>query len=379
MTKNLKIGIDIRDLNVEATGQKTYLEELYHQFQMINDDEIEFIFFNPKQKFYKGRNKFLLMAEHLKLQFWKQIQLPVKAWLNKCDIIFCTDYYVPFFHLGFKSVQVYHDAFFFEYPEHYNKLWLRLFKLLSLSAAKKSAYILTPTNYTRNTVHQYTKIPLDKIVTVYEGPKTFNSTRSNHTDFKKKFTDDKDYIFHVGIMEKRKNISTLIRAFKLLLESGDTNYKLVLAGKGTGRQASDDTENLQKLIRQLNLSDSIVLTGYLSDEELAATYQNASLYVFPSYNEGFGIPVLEAFKAGVPVIVANNSCLPEVGGDAVKSFNPFNENELFVLMKEVLENQSLRNEMISKGYERLQNFTWEKTACQLIQIFKQAATTGKYS
>lgn len=370
MKKKLKIGVDIRDLKVQSTGQKTFLEELYHQFLLNNDDEIAFIFFSPKQRIYKGRNKFLLIIEHLKLQFWKQIQLPVKAWLNKCDVVFCTDYYVPYFHLGFKSVQVFHDAFFFEYPSHYNKLWLQLFKLLSLPAARKSSYIITPTNYTRNTIHQHTKIPLKKIAVVYEAPKTLNVTGSN-INFKKKITGNIDYIFHVGVMEKRKNISTLIKAFKLLLESGNTSYKLVLAGKGTGRKESDDTENILQLIKQLNLFNHVILTGYLSDEELASAYQSALLYVFPSYNEGFGIPVLEAFKAGVPVIVANNSCLPEVGGNAVKNFNPFNENELFILMKEVLENELLRNEMIDKGYNRLQNFSWGKTTCGIIKIFKQ--------
>lgn len=374
MKKKLKIGVDIRDLKVESTGQKTFLEELYHRFRVIDDNDVEFVFFSPDQKIYNGRNTFLLLLNHLKLQFWKQIQLPLKAWLNKCDIVFCTDYYVPFFHVGFKSIQVYHDAFFFEYPEHYNKLWLRLFKLLSLPAARRSSYIITPTNYARNTVHLHTKIPLDKIVTVYEAPKTLKLAGTNHSDFKKKFTNGSDYIFHVGVMEKRKNISTLIKAFRLLLDSGETNYKLVLAGKGTGRKASDDTENIRLLIRQMNLSGNVILTGYLSDEELASAYQNASLYVFPSYNEGFGIPVLEAFKAGIPVIVANNSCLPEVGGDAVKTFNPFDANELFVVIKEVMEDGALKAQMIDRGFTRLQDFSWEKTACQIIRICKQTIT-----
>ena len=146
MNKKIVVGVDISDLKIAATGQKTYLLELVNQFKKVNDNSIAFIFLSTPFSSYKGRNKVLLLLEHVKFQFWKQILLPIQARINKCDIIFCTDYFVPLFHWNFKSIQVFHDAFFFEYPQHYNKYWLLLYKITALKASKKSTYIIAPTH-----------------------------------------------------------------------------------------------------------------------------------------------------------------------------------------------------------------------------------------
>lgn len=374
MAKKIIVGIDIRDLKVAATGQKTFLEELYNQFRKIENEDFSFVFFNTILPVYKGRNKFFLIIEHLRYQCWKQLILPLKAAIKNCDIVFCTDYFVPFVHLGFKSVQVFHDAFFYENPEHYNKYWMYLYKYVAIPAAKKSTYIITPTDYARNSIHHFTKIPLSKLITIYEAPKTLNlsSTPGYSTEKIKEFVHTK-YIFHVSVIEKRKNIPALIKAFKLLIDSGQKDLKLVLAGQGTGRKESDDTENIKCLINLLQLDDQIILTGYLTNEELSLAYNNAFMYVFPSFNEGFGLPLLEAFQANIPVLVANNSCLPEVGGNAVLTFNPFDVTDIFQKMKQVIDNAELKNQLIKNGQQRLQQFSWANTAGELMEVFKIAA------
>jgi glycosyltransferase involved in cell wall biosynthesis len=116
----------------------------------------------------------------------------------------------------------------------------------------------------------------------------------------------------------------------------------------------------------------VVLTGYLRDEELSHLYKNALMYIFPSINEGFGIPILEAFKHDLPVLVANNTCLPEVGGNAVLKFNPFDTDDITLKIKMVLDNIDLRKDMINKGQERLKDFSWQKTAVKLVEVFKKA-------
>ena len=115
----------------------------------------------------------------------------------------------------------------------------------------------------------------------------------------------------------------------------------------------------------------------MSDDELGHLYQNALLYVFPSVNEGFGIPVLEAFKKQLPVLVADNTSLPEVGGDAVILFDPFNSANLAIQVIRLLDNPDLRRQMIEKGTERLIHFSWHKAAKELIEIFKTAAEKTK--
>ena len=370
--KKIVVGIDMSDLKYESTGQKTFLQELTVQFQTLNDPRFTFVYFTTPFHQLKGRNSFILLAQHLQMQIWKQLLLPFKAYFSKCDIVFCSDYFVPFFHLGFKSVQIFHDAFFFENPEHYNKYWRLIHRYLAMPAARKSSFIITPTDYARQTVHHYTGIPLHQLVRIYEAPKTWDTTiiSSIASDKLKSFLDTR-YIFNVGIMDKRKNLSLLIKAFKILVDQGLTDTKLVLAGKGTGRKSSDDSEHILALIKQLDLENEVILTGYLSETDLELAYKNAALYVFPSLNEGFGIPVLEAFKAGIPVLVANNSCLPEVGGKGVISFDPHDEMALAVSIRYILHDEPARKKLIQNGQERLLHFSWEKSAKEFLSVFEK--------
>ena len=133
-----------------------------------------------------------------------------------------------------------------------------------------------------------------------------------------------------------------------------------------------DYKEIIDAITCTKLQNDIILTGYMPDEALGALYTNALLYVFPSINEGFGIPILEAFSKGVPVLVANNTCLPEVGGNAVVQFDPFDIDDISLKIKSVIDNPDLQKDMANKGYMRLKNFTWQNTAAQLIEVFKKA-------
>lgn len=375
MRKPLTIGVDIRDLRVAKTGTKTYLEELCKAFKQINQPEIRFYFLDTSFSVYIGNNKVLKWIEHLKYQLWKQLVLPLKAFSKNCDVVFCTDNFVPLVHLGYQTVPVFHDAFFFENPENYGKLWLWLYKKTAIPAAKRAAFVVTPTEYAKQQIHHFTQIPNEKLVVIYEGPKSLNYTKSNDQSKKllKSFSIlPLQYLLHVGSMFKRKNIPTLIAAFGKIKKAGFEHLKLVLAGPIPSVTNETDFKLIMEAIEKNQLQKDVVLTGYLSDADLSQLYQNALLYIFPSVNEGFGIPVLEAFAHDLPVLVANNTCLPEVGGEAVLQFNPFDTDAVFTTIKTVLEDAELRKEMIKKGQERLKEFSWQKTAWQLIEVFKKA-------
>jgi glycosyltransferase involved in cell wall biosynthesis len=176
----------------------------------------------------------------------------------------------------------------------------------------------------------------------------------------------------VGTLEKRKNLPALIRAFKMVQQSGFPILKLVLVGKASNKKTLDDSSAITDAINQEQLSRDVVLTGYLNDDEVQVIYQKAKLYVFPSINEGFGIPVLEAFKYKVPVVIANNTCLPEVAGKGAKSFNPFSVQDMANAIITLLKDEPLRQTYIEKGNAQLKNFSWEKTAQSLMQLFKKA-------
>jgi glycosyltransferase involved in cell wall biosynthesis len=371
MNKPIVIGIDIRDLRLAKTGTKTYLEELCKAFKEVESENCYFRFLDSSLPVYTGNSKLGKYLEHFNYQLWKQVLLPFEALRNRCDILFCTDNFVPLIHLGYKTVPVFHDAFFFENPEHYGKLWLKLYHLTAIPAARRATFIVTPTVYAQQQLHKYTGIPLDKLKVVHEGPKSMEA--SAQSDVVSRYNlQSANYILHVGSMFKRKNIPALIHAFKKLKEDTKSTVKLVLAGSQSSNKDSNDFSSILDAIKKTALEGEVILTGYLTDTELASIYASALMYVFPSTNEGFGIPILEAFKYKLPVLVANNSSLPEVGGDAVITFDPFDITDICSKMKIVLENITLRNKLSLKGQQRLRSFSWVKSSLQLIALFKES-------
>lgn len=312
------------------------------------------------------------MTEHIRQQLWKQIVLPFKAWRKKCDIIYCNDYFAPYLHGNYTTVQLFHDAFFFEYPQYCNRIWLQLFKRIAIPAAKKSAFIITPTEYAKKRVQYFTGIPAEKIIAIHQGPKSIPiPTEPIAIPEWLPTQQGFPYLLHIGVLEKRKNLTTLLKAFHLFRQNGHGSYKLVLAGKGNGKMHSDDTNNILETIHELQLQNDVIMPGYIPDDMLSVVYKHASCYVFPSINEGFGIPILEAFQFGIPVLVANNTCLPEVGANAVLTFDPYNPHDIAQQINTLLHNPQLQQTLIQKGHQRLQDFSWEKTAIKLIEVFEQ--------
>ena len=375
MPKPLIIGVDVRDLRLARTGTRTYLEELVKELKKMNGNGVQFHFLDTDFPVYTGNKKIFKLIEHARYQLWKQLILPIKAFSKNCNVVFCTDNFVPLIHLGYKTIPVFHDAFFFENPENYGRLWLWLYKKTAIPAAKHSPFIVTPTQYAKDQIARYTGIAEKKLVVIYEGPKDLNTDREVSGEAEKLFKafsiTQSGYILHVGTLFKRKNIPALINAFKQIKASGYPELKLVLAGSFPANSQESDQSLIIDTIENSGLRDQIVLTGYLSDGELALLYKNALMYVFPSINEGFGIPILEAFKYNLPVLVANNTSLPEVGGDAVLQFNPFDIADMSLKIKSVLDDERLRKEMADKGRQRLARFSWKKAALELIEVFRK--------
>ena len=365
--KSKTIGIDIRDLRIAKTGAKTYLEELVHAFKEYSNKQYKFIFLDTYLPVYTGKSRFFKLIEHFQFCFWKQFTLPLKAWFTGCDVVICTDFFAPYFSLNFKTIVVFHDAFFLEYPKHYNRYWLYLFKKVGIAAALKANSVITPTLYTQTQISKLSTIPIDKLRVIYEAPKSLiKSVNQNINDLNAHLVNG-EYLLHVGTMEKRKNLSRLIAAFGLL----NTQYpflKLVLAGQFSPKSDMDDQQEIQSKIEELGLLEQVIFTGYLSNKDLSSYYSNALIYVFPSINEGFGLPILEAFAHQVPVIASNNTCLPEIGAEAALYFNPFDVNDIKLQIEKLLLDSALREQLIQKGNLRLKQFSWQKTAKDFISL-----------
>lgn len=364
MPRPSRIAIDTRDLQKAFSGTHTYLQSLIQAWQKIKGETFEYILLTDHYKVYTGNNKWLKAVEHFQFFLWKQVRLPFLVKKNNCSILFCTDYFLPYFQPGFKTVVVFHDAFFFEYPYHYNPIWLLLFKKMAIPAAFKASAIIVPSVYSKDRILHYTRFPEKKLKIVYEAPNPIPENVSNRPAIAK------PYFLHVGTLNKNKNLVRALFAFKALLQANPgCDLCLVLAGKASKHSALNDEKNILATIKTLQLENNVILTGFLDEASLAQMYTYALAYIFPSYNEGFGIPAVEAFRYGIPLLASNNSCLPEIAAGAAIFFNPYEEKEITAAMQLVLTDAEIRKKYIEKGFKRLEDFSWDQAVSELNAIF----------
>jgi len=179
-------------------------------------------------------------------------------------------------------------------------------------------------------------------------------------------------ILNVGTLEPRKNVVTLMKAFRKLMEKGFDGYKLVIAGDKGWLY-----EEIFKEVDRSDLKHEILFLGVVRDADLPMLYNCADMFVYPSLYEGFGLPPLEAMACGIPVIISNTSSLPEVIGNAGIMVDPGDVNSLSEAMYNVLEDKELRSQMSKNGLKRAKLFSWEKAAKEILEIYDEALSVYK--
>src|SRR6185436_2599261 len=240
--------------------------------------------------------------------------------------------------------------------------------------ARRAARILSLSEHTRRDIidtygiapHRVTAIPL--AAPDHFGPVTDNRElqRVRHN-----YGIDGDYILSVGSIQPRKNLARLVRAYASLRDniSADKLPKLVLVGKCAWLY--DET---LRTLDETGMKEAVVLTGYVPDADLPALYSGALCFVYPSYFEGFGLPPLEAMKCGAPVIVGNQTSLPEVFGDAALTVDPFDVSSIAAAIENLINDSVLRQALSVKGRKRAEMFDWRETARKTLEIYQQVGT-----
>jgi glycosyltransferase involved in cell wall biosynthesis len=368
----LKIGVDVRDLRLASTGTKTYLDELLKVFRTLHGSEIDLVEFNSIWKPYWGHSKLGKGWEHIQFFIWKQISLPIKTFFSDRDVLICTDYYVPLIKLKAKHLVVFHDALFFDHPEYYNPIWLKLFKAIALPAARRADVVIAPSQFSKERLLLHEKSFEGKIKVVYQGRKTINDNGEISANTRRLLDElgKQPYILHVGVLEKRKNLAFLIRVLHEIRKTHD--IKLVLVGRPNPKIFNNSEKEILDTIAELHMQDHVVFAGYVLDGDLPALYKAALVYAFPSIYEGFGIPILEAFHYHLPVAVADNSCLKEIGGDGVSSFDPFGVENAKNTLLHLINSKEQRDRQIHAGNILSHSFSWVKSAKEIGKIAADA-------
>ena len=275
------------------------------------------------------------------------------------------------------TVVTLHDLMALKFPKFFQgrMFWIRFFarSFLKISvplALKKSKYLFTDSYKVKSDVIILMQLHPKKINVIYPGIEShFKKMSDNETKIKvrEKFGLPNSIILYLGNTRPYKNLPRLINAFKIVKKNDFKNYKLVIAG-GEKRNLSF----LKQIVKRLDIERDIIFIGDLTDEEVVALMNVADIFVFPSLEEGFGLPPLEAMACGTPVVTSNLSSLPEVVGDAAMLVDPKNIKEIASAIKQVLTDRKLREKLIDKGLERVKRFSWERTARETLKIYQQA-------
>ena len=369
----MKVALELQPCYWARSGIGTYTYELARR--LTDRDGLEFCgnLFNlggrkDNAEFLAGvamplrENKWMHYGVYRRL--WNCLPLPYgNMFPNDADLSLFFNFIVPPGVRG-RVATVVHDLTYLRYPETMKESnWQHLSRGMP-SSIERSDRIITVSEFTKRELQELLHIPAEKISVVYNAPSLVKESVAD-TDVREKYGIPGEYILFVGTVEPRKNIERLLRAFELLKNEQKIPHKLVLAG-GKGWQ----DECIFETVKQLRHADDVIFTGFVSAAEKNTLYQNASVFVFPSIYEGFGIPPLEAMSWGCPVVCANAASLPEVVGGAAELVDPFCVESIAEGMLRVLSDTDYAKKLCELGRAQAKRFSWDASAEQLIAVCK---------
>ena len=379
----MRIGIDARFLtHPQRGGFKTYTENLIAALATVDDTNEYILYIDRSPENYTLPNpanfRYKVISNQMAIfgmPFREQISLPYHASHDNLDLLHSLCLTAPL-RLNCPSVVTIHDVIWlFRYhrkPSSLHRYLInRYFRLISPIAAKNASAIITVSEFSKESIHDFLKINPDRIFVTYEA---VNSNFRKIVDIqmidqiRRKHGLTSDYILAIGSSDPRKNIMTLIKAYESLPGILLEKYQLAIIGTDQGvKQLLSQQAYGQEKVRRFSILDQV------SNGDLLCLYNGASLFVFPSFNEGFGLPLLEAMACGTPCVAANNSSIPEVVGDAAILVNPANMRGLSEIIAKVLSDDNLKNELSLKGLRRAKYFSWERCAKETISVYEQVS------
>ncbi|MCU0679054.1 MAG: glycosyltransferase family 4 protein, partial [Planctomycetes bacterium] len=235
-------------------------------------------------------------------------------------------------------------------------------------ALRKALRVITVSDFTRKEIEEFYRLDENKISVVHNG---YNKYLYKPVNDKNKVMEvlarygvEPPYIFYVGRIERKKNTPALIESFALMRESNKTiNHKLVLVG-----DASYGYDETNYMIEQYRLDDEVIMPGWVDEEDLPFFYAGATAFIFPSFYEGFGIPLLQAMACDLPIAASWSSSIPEVVGEAALLFDPHNVAAMARAMAKIITDFELQNKLVVLGRAKISNYSWEKCARETLAV-----------
>src|SRR5438876_5666567 len=371
----MRIGIDGLPLLTPLTGVGHYTLELARALSSLAPaDEFQLLApGTPPSAVAEKLNKAL--ATNLRWvqpktfnQYWWGAGLPLHLSRSSLDLFHGTNFEIPFWNKR-PAILTVHDLYSLLHPKKHEKRLARRARWRLPLMVKSAAMIITPTESVKRELCGQLGTDPGKFAVTPEAPRSVfkRMEREKTLETRRRLGIRDDFILFVGTLEPRKNLLTLARALDEILRTTPLSPQLVVAGK-QGWLMND----FFSFIKEAGLGDHIHLTGYLDDDDLRALYSSCSVFVYPSLYEGFGLPPLEAMACGAPVISSRIPAIVEAVGNAACLVNPQNVQELAGAIVSLLDDKQAREQLSLSGLERVEDFSWERTARCTLEVYRNA-------
>lgn len=370
----MHVAIDAHSVGAQLAGNESYVTNLIEALAEIDHENRYTLYVTKRAAIDRFANRWPNFTVRQTLPHTPLVRVPLtlsaELRRNPVDVL----------HVQFTAPPIppcpvvvsIHDLSFEHLPETFKRRSRAQLRLTVRRSARKAAEILTISEYSRRAIIETYHVDPERItVTPLAAPAHFAPV-SDETELlrvRQTYGIERDYILTLGSIQPRKNLARLIRAFGMLRsrDSKKQAPQLVIAGKRGWLY--DET---LRVAGEHEAGRDIVFTGYVQERDLPALYSAAACFVYPSYYEGFGLPVVEAMQCGTPVVAGNQTSLPEVVGDGGVLVDPFSERELAEAIARVIDNPDYRAELRVKGLERAKAFSWTTTARLTLQAYQRA-------
>ncbi|MFO7659513.1 MAG: glycosyltransferase family 1 protein [Candidatus Cloacimonadaceae bacterium] len=366
-----KILISVLAFDVGKSGIADYIISVCRELSKRH--KLELLIHPSDAEIFPVKNPniaFTFVAEYLKKplfsMFWHLYILPFLIKNDEYDLIL-----LPagnrrlFARFPAQTVVTFHDLAQYYVPDKYDRFRMFYVKTIIPHYLRKAPIVMAISENTKNDLIKYYNLPLELIEVNYNG---YNAeelkTDLSEADIRQVYNLQRPYfLYNSRIEHPVKNHLHLIRAFELLPDDVKENYDIVFTGI-----ESRGSKEVFDYVKGSLVKNNIKFLGYVDSNYMGALYKYADLYLFPSLYEGFGIPLLEAMACGIPVLCSNRSSLPEIGGDAVVTFDPEMHADIAAKILKVLNNPDLRHRMIERGLERVKHFSWQNHVEKMMSL-----------
>jgi len=371
----VRVAIDARKLHDFGIG--TYVRNVLRELARVDDGNTYVLLCGPADAdgLRAQCPRFETLIERAgNYSVREQVTVPLDLWRARADVFHAPHYVVsPLTPRPY--VVTIHDCIHLRFPQYLPSRAAHVYaRAMMTVAARRAAKILTVSMASKEDILHYLGVEAGKVEVIYNGlderlatapsPEAVDRVRD-------RFMLRSPFVLYAGNIKPHKNVDRLIEAYALLRQHGRDDLKLLIIGEEISR-----FPHLRRLVHRHQLHGQVRFFGYVPDATLAVLYRLASVFVFPSLYEGFGLPPLEAMAAGAPVVTSNVSSLPEVVDDAALLIDPLDPEAIAGAIARVLDEPDLRADLICRGHERARAFSWERAVHRLRQVYAEVGRRG---